>query len=562
MTGADVAATMAATFVDEWVRAGVTDVVIAPGSRSTPLTAAVLDDGRLSPHVHIDERSAAFMALGLGLRSGTPAPVITTSGTAAVELHPAVVEAHYGAVPMIVCTADRPPELQGIGSAQTIDQHDLFGRSVRLALEVGPPGDENRVQWRSWSAQTVLAAEGDPPGPVHCNLAFREPLLGRAEALPPGRDDGRPWHRRAASPVRPDLSDLEALIDGAGRGVLVAGRGCHGATAVADLGDRLGWPVLADPLSGLRSDRGGVVAAFDSLLRNEHFAEQEAVDVVVQFGSAPASKVLQQWLDSHGSERAVVGLGPELPIPGRGAAVVVRSAPDIVASALAPKVADREPEGARGRWVAADRAAQEVLTRELEGRLSEPAVARATLAAVPDGASLVVSSSMPIRDIEWYGAHRDGVTVLANRGANGIDGVVSTAVGVALAGPPTVALLGDLAFLHDSNGLLGASDLGIDLTLVVVDNDGGGIFSFLPQAEMLPSATFELVFGTPHGLDLVPLAEALGVPARRIATSAQLIDAVATPDGACVAVVDSDRTGNVTVHDELNRAVADALRDL
>jgi 2-succinyl-5-enolpyruvyl-6-hydroxy-3-cyclohexene-1-carboxylate synthase len=553
---------MAATFVDEWVRSGITEAVVAPGSRSTPMTMAVLADGRLMSHVHIDERSAAFMALGIGLASGRPAPVITTSGTAAVELHPAVVEAHHAAVPMIVCTADRPPELRGVGSPQTIDQHDLFGRSVRLALEVEPPGEENRVQWRSWSAQMVLAAEGDPPGPVHCNLAFREPLLGTAQALPAGRADGELWHRRGDSPALPDRSGLEALIGGAGRGVLVAGRGCGGATAVAELGDRLGWPVLADPLSGLRSGRDGVVAAFDALLRRESFAEEEAVDLVVQFGAAPASKVLQRWLDSHGTERAVIGIGPELPVSGRGAAVVLRADPGVVASALVGAVDDRSPGAARDRWGSADRLAQQVLDRELRGRLSEPAVARTVLEAAPAGAALVVSSSMPVRDVEWYGPHRGDVTVLANRGANGIDGVVSSAVGVALTGRPTIALIGDLAFLHDSNGLLGAGDRDIDLTIVVVDNDGGGIFSFLPPADRLPAATFELAFGTPHGLDLVAMAEAFGGPARRITSSAELTEVVAAPDGLTVVVVDSDRAANVAVHDELHRAVSDELADM
>lgn len=562
VTGADVAATMAATFVDEWVRAGITDTVVAPGSRSTPMTMAVLADEDLRVHVHIDERSAAFTALGIGAASGRPAPVVTTSGTAAVELHPAVVEAHHAAVPMILCTADRPPELQGIGSPQTIDQRNLFGRSVRLALEVEPPEPENQVLWRSWSAQTVLAAMGDPPGPVHCNMAFREPLLGVAQPLPPGRTEGEPWHRRADASAPPDLSDLEALVSGAERGVIVAGRGCSGATAVAKLGERLGWPVLADPLSGLRSGRDDVVAAFDALLRSEAFAAAEAVAVVLQFGSAPASKVLQQWLDRHDTMRAIIGIGPELPVRDHGAAVVVRADPGAVASALEPLVGDRSSPGGRDRWREADRSAQQVLDRELRGRLSEPAVARTVVGAAPTGAAVVVSSSMPVRDVEWFGPHRDGVSVLANRGANGIDGVVSTAVGVAVTGRQTIALVGDLAFLHDSNGLLGADARGIDLTIVVVDNDGGGIFSFLPQVDRLPSATFERAFGTPHGLDLVAVAQAFGARARRITTGAELTEAVAACDGLAVIVVDSDRVSNVAVHDELHRAIADGLRQI
>jgi 2-succinyl-5-enolpyruvyl-6-hydroxy-3-cyclohexene-1-carboxylate synthase len=551
---------MAATFVDEWVRAGITDVVVAPGSRSTPMTVAVLADDRLRPHIHIDERSAGFMALGIGAASGRPAPIITTSGTAAVELHPAVVEAHHGAVPMIVCTADRPPELQGIGSPQTIDQRSLFGRAVRLALEVEPPGDEDRVRWRSWSAQSVLVATGVPPGPVHCNMAFREPLLGTPGPLPVGRPDGAPWHRHAGPAPAPDVDRLVALVEAADRGVIVAGRGCAGAVPVVELGEQLGWPVLADPLSGLRNGRPGVVAAFDGLLRCESFATAEAVDVAVQFGAAPASKVLQRWLDDHDTQRAVVGGGPELPQEGQQASVVVRATPGAVAATLASRVTARSGTGQGDRWTNADRTAQQVLDRELGGRLSEPAVARSVLAAAAVGSRLVVSSSMPVRDVEWFGPHREGVVVLANRGANGIDGVVSTAVGVALAGGPTVALLGDLAFLHDSNGLLGAAERGVDLTIVVVDNDGGGIFSFLPQADVLPGPVFESAFGTPHGLDLVPVAEAFGVAARRVTSPAELGAAVASPDGVSMLVVESDRTANVAVHEDLHHAVADALR--
>ena len=473
-----------------------------------------------------------------------------------MELHPAVVEAHHAAVPMIAVTADRPPELRGIGSPQTIDQHDLYGRSVRLALDVEPASKADRSRWRSWASRTILAATGDPPGPVHCNIAFREPLLGEAHVLPEGRSGGAPWPGSFAPPPQPDLGELIDLIGRVRAGVLVAGRGCGGSAAVADLGDRLGWPVLADPLSGLRDGRDGVVAAFDALLRSGRFASSSAPEVVVQFGAAPASKVLQQWLDEHETLRAVVGIGPELPVPGHGAEVAVRADPDAVAASL---VAAIEPAG-RGdsveRWGEADRAAQRVLDDLFDGDLSEPAVARAVTRAAPEGAALVVSSSMPVRDIEWYGPHRSGVTVLANRGANGIDGVVSTAVGVASTGRPTVALLGDLAFLHDDNGLLGAASRGIDLTLVVVDNDGGGIFSFLPQAEQLAPSVFERAFGTPHGLDLGLVAEALGARSRRVSTVPELSEAVGSPTGVEVVVVESDRVTNVAVHDDLNAAVA------
>ena len=546
---------MTATVVDEWVRAGITDVVVCPGSRSTPLTLAVTADDRLRTHVQLDERSAGFMALGLGLVSGRPAPVVTTSGTAAVELHPAVVEAHHAAVPMLVCTADRPPELQRIGAPQTIDQEGLYGTTVRLAQQLGPPDPADAPRWRSWASRAVLAATARPPGPVHCNVAFREPLLGRAAALPPGRAGGEPWHRSAAEEDDADLDALVALVDSGGPGVIVAGRGCDGAPSITELADRLAWPVLADPLSGLRHGSSGMVAAFDPLLRSPSFAASVAPAVVLQFGAPPASKVVRQWLDGAGARRAVVAIGPELPAQGRDAEVVLAASPAVVAGRLAAAVSPRADNDHLGRWLEAERSAQEVLEAELGSVVSEPAVARSTVAAAPAGSRLVVSSSMPIRDVEWFGPHRADVTIVANRGANGIDGVVSTAIGAALGGSPTVALVGDLAFLHDSTALLGAAARPIDLTEVVVDNDGGGIFSFLPQAGELDHDRFEQVFGTPHGLDLVAVASAFGAEARRIDTLDDLRGAVADPAGLTVVVVASDRDANVAHHEALHEAI-------
>ncbi|MET1041149.1 MAG: 2-succinyl-5-enolpyruvyl-6-hydroxy-3-cyclohexene-1-carboxylic-acid synthase [Acidimicrobiales bacterium] len=549
MDESTVAATFCATLVDEFARGGVTDAVVAPGSRSTPLTVALARDERIRVHVHVDERSAGFLALGLGLATGRPAVVVTTSGTAAVELHPAVAEADLAGVPLLACTTDRPPELHGVGAPQTVDQAGLYGRSARAMVEPGVPREEAAWSWRSLAARAVLDATGSRPGPVHLNLAFTEPLLGEPAAVPAGRADGAPWHQTVPMPTT--VTVVEELAGR--RGVIVAGRGSE-PTVVTPVAEVLGWPVLADPLSGCRRLGPTTVAGFDLLARSGAWAEAHLPEAVVWVGARPTSKMLAAWLRDVPIQVVVDGTSAFVD-PDRAAS-------HRLAGLLGAE--DREPPPAEwlDEWRAADDAAQAVLDGALGQELSDPGVARAVLGALPSDASLVVASSMPIRDVEWFGGTTEG-RVLANRGANGIDGVVSTAVGVALAGQPTVALVGDLAFLHDTNALLGAADRECPLTVVVVDNDGGGIFSFLPQAEQLPAEEFERLFGTPHGLDLVEVARAHGVEASPVESLDELAAAVAEPVSASrVRVVCTDRQANVAVHQRLYAAVVEALAEL
>jgi 2-succinyl-5-enolpyruvyl-6-hydroxy-3-cyclohexene-1-carboxylate synthase len=556
-----VQATFAATLVDEWVRSGVTDAVVSPGSRSTPLAVAAARDGRLRLHVVLDERSAGFFALGLGLASGRPALVVTTSGTAAVELHPAVVEASQAGVPLLACTADRPPELHHVGAPQTVEQARLFGDAVRWSFDVGLPPQES---WRSIASRAVIEATGARPGPVHLNLAFREPLVGEPDEVVPGRRGSEAWHVLSSAPTLP-APDVVALLAEGGRGVVVAGAGAGDPLAVHGLAEALGWPVLADPRSGCRVPTPTTVAAADALARVERFAEAHRPDVVLRLGAPWASRHLATWL--AGVPTVLVDPAGAWLDPDRAAAVVARCDPDLLCRAVleaGPQQADRSwLDG----WSAAETAAQaafdDVLARHEEP--TEPGVARALAAALPAHASLVVSSSMPVRDVEWYAAPRTGLRVLANRGANGIDGVTSTAFGVAVASDgPTAALVGDLAFLHDVNALLipPGTGTGVDCLLVVVDNDGGGIFSFLPQRTALPEPRFERLFGTPHGLDLTAVAAAYGVVATTVTTTKEVATAVATnidAGGVRMVHVRTDRDANVAVHDELHAAVAAAL---
>jgi 2-succinyl-5-enolpyruvyl-6-hydroxy-3-cyclohexene-1-carboxylate synthase len=557
-------ATYCATLVDEFVRGGVTDAVISPGSRSTPLALALAANEWLRIHVVLDERSAGFFAVGLGQASGRPAVVLTTSGTAAAELLPAVVEAHQARVPMLVCTADRPPDLHHISAPQTILQHGIYGEAVRWSFDPGVVEGLPEASWRSLASRAVAEATANVagPGPVHLNLAFRDPLVEEPAAGPAGRPDFRPWHRADRAPGTP-ARELAAELHGR-RGVIVAGKRC-GRTAIHHLAEALQWPVLADPRS---QARGGPtsIAAFDGLLRAPGFTPAAEVEAVLRLGEPPASKVLTQWLAGlSGAEQLVVDPYGRWPDPERRADRVVHADPTAFCSELMDAV-HPAPDGWLAPWLAGEAAAQAavegVLARHPEA--TEPGVARQLTAALPDDVTLFVSSSMPIRDIEWFGHPASNHKVHANRGANGIDGIVSSALGVAAASgrAGTVALLGDLAFLHDAGGLLGAIDRGVRCTFVVLDNGGGGIFSFLPQATALPAERFEQLFGTPQRADLVALAGAHGIETAVVDRADEVVpavDAARSAGGVRLVIAKTDRAANVVVHDELHAAVAAAL---
>ncbi|MCU1370825.1 MAG: 2-succinyl-5-enolpyruvyl-6-hydroxy-3-cyclohexene-carboxylate synthase [Ilumatobacteraceae bacterium] len=573
----DTQATFCATLVDEWVRCGVTDAVVCPGSRSTPMAVALAAEQRISVHVHHDERAGAFTALGLGLASGRPALVLTTSGTAAVELHPAVVEAHQASVPMIVLTADRPPELHDVGAPQTVDQTRHFGRAARWFVDPGVPDAAAAGSWRSLAARAVAeAASGAAgPGPVHVNLPFREPLVGTPGELPPGRPDGAPWHTtvgRRSAVDRFGTARLEELLD-VDRGVIVAGAGAGDPVLLQSLSVVTGWPILADPRSGCRQPMAPTVAAYDAILRHQPTADRLRPDAVLRLGAPPASKVLGQWLGASGAVQVAVDPYGRWFDPGHDAAHVLHADPAAVCQALVHLVGGRAESNRSWAddWTEVAAVAQAAIEADLASHLepTEPWTARTVARVLPEGSTLVVSSSMPVRDLEWYAPARDGLRVLANRGANGIDGVVSTAVGVALAargtGAPTVVLVGDVAFLHDTNALLGLADRAVDLTVVVVDNDGGGIFSFLAQADALDAPRFEQLYGTPHGVDLATLAAAHGLmtvsPAGADDVGAAVLASIGA-GGSRIVRVRTDRAVNVAVHDQVHAAVAAALDGL
>lgn len=552
----DVQATFCATLVDEWIHQGVRSAVIAPGSRSTPLAMALAARIELSVQVVHDERVAGFVALGVGL-SGVPSILLCTSGTAAANFFPAVVEAGLSDVPMIVVTADRPEELRGVGAPQTIDQIELYGGHVRWYHDPGVADAAERGRWRALAAETMQRAQA---GPIQLNLPFREPLLGVAEDLPEalaGSTAGRTaLHdgQKPSVPVGETGGELLGEITAARGLILAGGRSGVDAASVAALHALTGWPILADPISGMRH-LDGVVTTSESMLRSATFADSHLPDIVVRLGRPSTSKTLAQWVDravSGGAQLLQIG-GPGLIDPGGNVDAVVT----IGAVLAAVEGCSSDSQWLVG-WITADRAADAAVLATLSetGELSEPLVARTVADHLPAGVELVVSSSMPIRDYEWFGGRR--AAAHSNRGANGIDGVMSTARGIAAMGKSAAVLIGDLAFVHDSNALVGLVANSIDLRIVVVDNDGGGIFSFLPQASTLEHDCFEQLFGTPLGTDVVALAAAHGLEAHTVATTDELIDQLATP-GPWVVRVESTRDRNVEVHADLHAAVVAAI---
>jgi 2-succinyl-5-enolpyruvyl-6-hydroxy-3-cyclohexene-1-carboxylate synthase len=563
----------ARTLVDEWARAGVRHACVAPGSRNAPLALALVEDGRLRVHVHLDERSAAFYALGCARASGQPAVVCCTSGTAAAHLHPAVLEAAHGRVPLLVCTADRPPELRDTGAGQTINQVGLYGDAPRWSIDVEAPTDRAEIGswWRALAARAVASALGPPAGPVHLNLAFREPLAPTGAELvdAPGRADGRPW-TVTTRPVRTaDSATGERLaqtIRDVPKGLLVAGWGSDlNPALVTRFARASGWPVLADALSGLRAC-DGAVSTYDSLLRVDDFAAAHRPDLVVRAGAPSTSATATRWLATVEAQWLLDPddrwLDPSHTATERIAVDANALLADLLARLPTP---GRESSWARD-WGDADRRARDAIAEQLGGSEDpfEGRIARDVVAALPPAATLVVGSSMPVRDVETFAEPRADTRVLANRGVNGIDGFASTTLGVAAASPgAVVGLTGDLSFLHDTNGLLGARDRDLNVTFVVVDNQGGGIFSFLPYEQRVAPEHFELVFGTPPAVDIADVARTYGLAVGEVEKASDLAPAVRealAAGGVRIVRVRTDRSVNVARHGAVFDAVAAALR--
>ena len=573
---------LASAFVEELARGGLRHAVVSPGSRSTPLAVALWRQSGIETTVILDERSAAFFALGAAQASGEPVALLCTSGTAVANYHPAVCEADESGVPLVVLSADRPPELRGIGAGQTIDQIKIFGSAVRWFCEVGThtADDDGLLHYRSVACRALAAARGETrPGPVHLNLPWREPLAplpveGAVTATDPlalmGRE-GRPLTAVTRVDVEPSpflLDEVAGHIGDAIAGVIIAGRQLDPELRepLAHLARVSGFPILAEPTSQLRCgphDRSHVVSAYDLLLRDEHFARSVVPDLVLRFGAMPTSKPLRAWLAASGASEIVVDPHSGWNEPTNRAAAILRADPTELASGWAARLEGLEgrERPAPERWIEAEAAAQTALDETFsdEAELSEPALHRALGAAHADGDLVYTASSMPIRDQEAFlpAAGTDAL-FLSNRGANGIDGLLSSGIGAAhVSGRPTTILTGDLGLLHDIGGLAALREVSTPVRIVVIDNDGGGIFHFLPQEQALDGDEFEALLGTPRGVDAAKAAALFDLPHRRLISLAELPEALAAGTG--LIEVKTDRRANVVQHRQIFDAVRTAV---
>jgi 2-succinyl-5-enolpyruvyl-6-hydroxy-3-cyclohexene-1-carboxylate synthase len=571
---------LASSFVEELARGGLRQAVVSPGSRSTPLAVALWRRLEIEVSVIVDERSAAFFALGAAQATGLPVAMLCTSGTAVANCHPAICEADESAIPLVMLSADRPPELRGIGAGQTIDQLKIFGSSVRWFCEVGThdADDAGLLHYRSVACRALAAARGEQrPGPVHLNLPWREPLApvpreGAVTATDPlalaGRD-GRPLTAVTPIDIEPSaflLDEVAGHISGAHSGVIVAGRQLDPELRepLAALARAAGFPILAEPTSQVRCgphDRSHVVATYDHLLRDEHFREAARPDLLLRFGEMPTSKPLRTWLAESGASQIVVDPSCDWNEPTNRAAAMLRADPTELAAGWAVRLGD-EGRSAPSRWLQAEAAVQEALDAALGDidEITEPGLHRALGHAHNDGDLIYTASSMPIRDQEAFlsSVGTDSL-FLCNRGANGIDGLISSGIGAAHAsGRPTTIVTGDLGLLHDIGSLAALRDASTPVRIVVIDNDGGGIFGFLPQADALPVVEFETLLGTPRGVDVAKAAELFGLQHHRLDTLQDLTGALEAGPG--LIEVKTDRRTNAALHRRLNLAAAAALR--
>lgn len=558
----------ASVCVETLARVGVRQVVISPGSRSTPLTVQFAAHAQFEAIPVLDERSAAFFALGLARQSQRPVALLCTSGTAGANYFPAIIEARESGVPLVVLTADRPPEMRECRSGQTIDQQKLFGGYVNFYHELAVPAAElGQLRYlRQTVAHAVERAQWPVAGPVHLNAPFRDPLPPVAE---PGAEAvaariGAAFFRHLRPFAAPALTPERGRFGG--RGVIVAGQvqvpdAAAYAREVGRLARRLGWPVLADALSPLRNFASlvpGLITRYDVVARAEAITRELAPEQVVVLHDWPTSKALRAWCAALGAPITFVSARADNPDALHGATRVVRAG---VAEFAARVQAKRAPAAWLRRWTALERTVEQRLRRALadadgfEGRVA------ARLAAVlPRGSTVMVANSMPVRDAEYFWPANDRRHVVhCNRGANGIDGNLSTAIGLAHRGAPTVLLTGDLAFLHDSNGLLLARELRGSLTVVVINNDGGGIFGHLPVAAFEPP--FERFFATPQSVDFAQLVASHGVAHRVVEDGAELERLLARPvAGVRVLELRTDRRKDAATRKAVFAAAAAALR--
>ncbi|ASF40229.1 2-succinyl-5-enolpyruvyl-6-hydroxy-3-cyclohexene-1-carboxylic-acid synthase [Halobacillus halophilus] len=548
-------------FVDQLVFSGIEHVVISPGSRSTPLAMTLAEHSEMNHWVHLDERSAAFFALGIAKEQHKPVALVCTSGTAAANYYPAIVEAYYSRVPLLVLTADRPHELRDTGAPQAIDQTDMFGSYVRWYQDLAVPGEGLHMYARRQAARAVEEAVGNHPGPVHLNLPFREPLIPDFSLNGLWREGVKPIPRAFSG--KPGLQEevLEELFQRLNRyerGVIVVGPQADEELApyVTTLAARLGVPILADPLSQLRAgahDKSNIIENYDALLKSERIQGLIEPDYILRFGAMPVSKAYLKWvkkIKTH-ADHFIVDTYKSYREPAGITAQFIWSDPAILCSRLSSffKEGSYETDWLE-LWHKLNSTAKNQMLSEPEDQMNEGHAVVYLSEALPDNSNLFVGNSMPIRDVDsFFMSTPKSVKVLANRGANGIDGVLSAALGSSVSGRRTTLLLGDLSFYHDFNGMLIAKHKGLPLTIVVINNNGGGIFSYLPQVNHPDH--FEELFGTPLDLDFSKIVEMYGGVHRKAENWGEYKNALAESygsEGLFVVEVITNREDHVAFH--------------
>ncbi|HSL16127.1 MAG TPA: 2-succinyl-5-enolpyruvyl-6-hydroxy-3-cyclohexene-1-carboxylic-acid synthase [Actinomycetota bacterium] len=561
MNEGDVAFRAMWSLVDGFASCGVRLASISPGSRSTPIALALARHPGIDLHVHLDERASGFFALGAAKATGTPTVVACTSGTATANLFPAIVEASMSRVPLIVLTGDRPPELRGVGANQTIDQLELYGRYVRSFEDAPVPSHgDGEAEWRERGVRAVATALARRPSPVHLNLPFREPLVP-GELPAPGSRIERQLPSSGPPPPPPPADAVDLVADhlrDVRRGVIYVGGLREEASSIAALARSLRWPLIAEPHSGARSGDASSAAQF--LLSNEAFAAAHRPQVVLQFGAAPTSRASLSFV-ANAEHLVIIDPDDLVADPARHAELSVAADAGTMAAVLLERESRREPTDWIRSWGDADERARRAVDELVDawGEPFEGRVARDVADAIPEGSQLLAGSSMPIRDLDAYMRPRRGIRVLANRGASGIDGFVSTILGASASGAPTFALLGDLTLLHDIGSLVWCARRGYDAVLVVLNNGGGTIFSFLPQHD-LPE--LERLFTTPHAVDIGAIARSCGAGHTRVERAKEIPSAIldaTRAGGVHVVEVAVDAELNLRRHAEVHAAVSAAL---
>ncbi|WP_062514151.1 2-succinyl-5-enolpyruvyl-6-hydroxy-3-cyclohexene-1-carboxylic-acid synthase [Halobacillus sp. KGW1] len=499
-------------FVDQLASSGVEHVVISPGSRSTPLAMTFAEHSEMEHWVHLDERSAAFFALGIAKREQKPVAVVCTSGTAAANYYPAIVEAYYSRVPLLILTADRPHELRGVGAPQAINQIQMFGNYVKWYQDLALPEPGNHIYARRQASRAVEEAKNGHMGPVHLNFPFREPLIPDFHLEGCWREEGVTVPRASYGKRMLDASVVSQYLQTFAEkdcGLIVVGPQMDPdlAEAVTRLASRLGVPVLADPLSQLRAgthDKRNIMENYDSLLKSEAVGEEVIPGYILRFGAMPVSKAYLKWVQKFGEQvdHFVADEHPSHREPAGIDAHYIWADPVMFCEQLANHLPEDNVETEwLSRWQEMNnRAKAEMLAQEDES-LNEGHAVVYLADSIPNQSNLFIGNSMPIRDVDsFFMSTPKQVRMMANRGANGIDGVISAAAGTTVSGERTTLLIGDVSFFHDMNGLWLVKHKKLPLTIVVINNDGGGIFSYLPQSKQQDH--FEELFGTPLGLDL------------------------------------------------------------